>query len=64
MAHYTLTVVLIPAPLAGTAVVYPKGLFILQCVAAATFAFISLILIVFVSLFLSRALICRALKCD
>lgn len=50
MAHQTFIVVLIPAPLAGTAVVYPKSLFILQCVAAATFAFVSLILIVFVSL--------------
>lgn len=43
-------VVLIPAPLAGTSVVYPKGLFILQCVAAATFVFISLILVVSVSI--------------
>lgn len=50
MAHQTFIVVLIPAPLAGTAVVYPKSLFILQCVAAATFAFVSLILIVLVSL--------------
>ncbi|KAF1814416.1 SSS family solute:Na+ symporter [Eremomyces bilateralis CBS 781.70] len=46
--------VLIPAPLAGTAVVYPRGLFVLQCVAAATFVFISLILILFWPLFESR----------
>ncbi|KAK4941608.1 urea permease [Elasticomyces elasticus] len=46
--------VLIPAPLAGTAVVYPKGLFVLQCVAAATFVFVSLILIVSWPLFESR----------
>ncbi|OKL61514.1 hypothetical protein UA08_03103 [Talaromyces atroroseus] len=46
--------VLIPAPLAGTAVVYPRGLFILQCVAAATFALFSLVLIVFWPLFESR----------
>lgn len=44
------SVVLIPAPLAGTAVVYPRGLFVLQCVAAATFVFITLLLIVFVSI--------------
>jgi hypothetical protein len=43
------SVVLIPAPLAGTAVVYPRGLFVLQCVAAATFVFVSLILILSVS---------------
>lgn len=43
------SVVLIPAPLAGTAVVYPRGLFVLQCVAAATFVFVSLLLITFVS---------------
>jgi len=45
----TFSVVLIPAPLAGTAVVYPRGLFVLQCVAAATFVFVSLLLITFVS---------------
>ncbi|KIV97519.1 hypothetical protein, variant 3 [Exophiala mesophila] len=43
--------VLIPAPLAGTAVVYPRGLFILQCVAAATFVLVSLLLITFWPLF-------------
>ncbi|EXJ84011.1 hypothetical protein A1O3_04678 [Capronia epimyces CBS 606.96] len=42
--------VLIPAPLAGTAVVYPRGLFVLQCVAAATFVFVSLVLIISVSI--------------
>ncbi|KAF7561741.1 hypothetical protein G7046_g2398 [Stylonectria norvegica] len=46
--------VLIPAPLAGTAVVYPKGLFVLQCVAAATFVFISLILVTVWPIFESR----------
>ncbi|KAG9793324.1 hypothetical protein KCU88_g664, partial [Aureobasidium melanogenum] len=46
--------VLIPAPLAGTALVYPKGLFVLQCVAAATFVFVSLILIIAWPLFESR----------
>jgi len=43
------SVVLIPAPLAGTAVIYPRGLFILQCVAAATFVFVTTLLIIFVS---------------
>ena len=42
--------VLIPAPLSGTAVVYTKGLFTLQCVAAATFVFVSAVLVIFVSL--------------
>ncbi|KAF1997717.1 hypothetical protein P154DRAFT_578637 [Amniculicola lignicola CBS 123094] len=45
--HWTLfaILVLIPAPLVGTAFTYPPGLFIFQCVAATTFVFISLILV-------------------
>ncbi|KAF4126553.1 Sodium:solute symporter family [Geosmithia morbida] len=46
--------VLIPAPLAGTAVVYPRGLFVLQCVAAAAFVLASLILVTVWPLFESR----------
>ncbi|WWC97813.1 hypothetical protein V866_004700 [Kwoniella sp. B9012] len=39
--------VLIPAPLAGTGVVYSKGLLTLQCVAAAAFVFFSTVAIIF-----------------
>ncbi|OCF44415.1 hypothetical protein I317_01675 [Kwoniella heveanensis CBS 569] len=46
-AFLLVILVLIPAPLAGTGVVYTKGLFTLQCVAAATFVFVSTLLIIF-----------------
>ncbi|WVQ94814.1 hypothetical protein IAU59_001897 [Kwoniella sp. CBS 9459] len=46
-AFLLVILVLIPAPLAGTGVVYTRGLFTLQCVAAATFVFVSTVLIIF-----------------
>ncbi|WWC64302.1 uncharacterized protein I303_106912 [Kwoniella dejecticola CBS 10117] len=46
-AFLLVILVLIPAPLAGTGVVYSKGLFTLQCVASATFVFVSTLAMIF-----------------
>ncbi|WWC73360.1 uncharacterized protein I206_107327 [Kwoniella pini CBS 10737] len=53
-AFLLVILVLIPAPLAGTGVVYSKGLLTLQCVAAATFVFVSTLAIIFWPLIESR----------
>lgn len=44
-----ISVVLVPAPLTGTAVIYPRGLFYLQCIAAAAFVFATTLAVIVVS---------------